>query len=195
MTVLLYKDGAWHVAHDEDCNLTHSVKLMPAIDELVKRTGVELKDLDFFGCVVGAGSFTGIRIGVATVKGFCLAYQKPALSITSFDLMAYTEKGVRDGKFVALIDALHGYYYAMAYENKTVTLVPSYISESEVKKFLDNGYTAYGVEDLPLPYPYEKVSAVEGLKNATRNKQGQYGSLEPLYIRKSQAEIEREQRQ
>ena len=48
-----------------------------------------LGDCDFFAAVVGAGSFTGIRIGISAVKGFCAATGKPALPITSFDVAAY----------------------------------------------------------------------------------------------------------
>lgn len=49
---------------------THSVKLMPLLDKLLKETNTQISDIDLFACDIGPGSFTGIRIGVSTVKAF-----------------------------------------------------------------------------------------------------------------------------
>lgn len=61
----------------EDEN-THSVKLMPLLDELLKETNVKISDIDLFACDIGPGSFTGIRIGVSTVKAFLDVTNKKA---------------------------------------------------------------------------------------------------------------------
>ena len=103
--------------------MKHSVLLMQAVDETLKKADMTLGDCDFFAAVVGAGSFTGIRIGISAVKGVCLATGKPALPITSFDTVAYN---ALDGeKILCLVDALHGYYYACGYEKGEVTLAPA----------------------------------------------------------------------
>lgn len=62
----------------EDAN-THSVTLMPQIAKLFENTGLSLSDIDLFACDKGPGSFTGIRIGIATIKAFCDTTNKPAI--------------------------------------------------------------------------------------------------------------------
>ena len=92
LTIIAYDNGKIHKVFDEECGVNHSTELMPKLEELLHKANFDLKDADFLACVVGAGSFTGIRIGVATVKALCFAYKKPCLSITSFDTLAYNEK-------------------------------------------------------------------------------------------------------
>ena len=89
MTVLAAKEGQTFFSHTPDCAMRHSVRLMGAIDGVLKEAKLSLDECDFFSAVVGAGSFTGIRIGIATAKGFCLAEGKPSLPVTSFDVAAY----------------------------------------------------------------------------------------------------------
>ena len=67
------------------CNLdavtenSHSVSLMPMISSALKKANLELKDIGLIVCDVGPGSFTGIRIGIATVKGFCDSLNIPCI--------------------------------------------------------------------------------------------------------------------
>ena len=68
---------------------THSQKLMPLIDSLLKENRLTLEKIDLFACSVGPGSFTGVRIGVSTVKAFADVTQKPVTSISSLEALAY----------------------------------------------------------------------------------------------------------
>ena len=86
------------VALTEDNNLiteeiikdenTHSVKLMPLIDKVLTKTNTNIKDVDLFACDIGPGSFTGIRIGVSTVKAFIDVTNKKAVGVTSLEILA-----------------------------------------------------------------------------------------------------------
>lgn len=67
---------------------THSVKLMPLIDKLLSETNTKISDIDLFACDIGPGSFTGIRIGVSTVKAFMDVTNKKAVGITSLENLA-----------------------------------------------------------------------------------------------------------
>ena len=77
------------------CNLdtvsenSHSVSLMPMISSALKKANLELKDIGLIVCDVGPGSFTGIRIGIATVKGFCDSLNIPCIGISSLEALAY----------------------------------------------------------------------------------------------------------
>ncbi len=178
-----------------DCAMRHSTALMREVDELLKEGGFSLRDFDCFAAVVGAGSFTGIRIGIATVKGFALATGKKTLPITSFDVLAYN--GV-ESKTLCLVDALHGNCYACGYDEKGILLPPVYLSEEEVIALQKEGYALRAFKELP----FEKIgqeevtilSPVTGLKKAleAKAKEENFAELSALYVRKSSAELNRE---
>lgn len=69
--------------------LTHSQTLVPMIDALLKSTNTEAKDVDVFAISAGPGSFTGVRIGVAAVKGMAMALDKKCASVSTLEAMAY----------------------------------------------------------------------------------------------------------
>ena len=187
MCVVACKDGKTYSSFTPDCAMKHSVFLMQKVDEALDALSLSVNECDFFSAVVGAGSFTGIRIGISAVKGFCLACGKPALPVTSFDVMAYN--AIDENKILCLIDALHGFYYACGYENGRVVYAPAYIDESEVLRLQAQGYALYSFGELGVPT--KKVCPETGLKNAVSAlaKKGAFGELDALYVRKSSAEI------
>lgn len=75
---------------------THSQTLLPMLDELVKMIDLDLNSLDAVAVAGGPGSFTGLRIGFATVKGLALALDKPVISVPTVDALAYNLCGHRD---------------------------------------------------------------------------------------------------
>ena len=191
LTVVAGKGGEFYSVSIPNCMMKHSVSVMPAVEEVLKKADMRLEECDFFSAVVGAGSFTGIRIGISVVKGFCLAYNKPSLPITSFDVAAYNSLG--EGKTLCLVDALHDCYYACGYEKGEVVLPPAYLTEEQVLSLVAEGYVLCGVGEFPLA---EKVTVlpadpVEGLKKAVCEKaeKGAFGELIALYVRKSSAEL------
>jgi len=68
---------------------THSIKLLPQIEQMLLVTGLDVCDIDYFACTVGPGSFTGQRIGVSTIKGLAHATDKPTVGISSLEAMAH----------------------------------------------------------------------------------------------------------
>ena len=187
LTVIVCKNDIITAFHDDECGVNHSVELMPRIEELAEQTGFDFNKADFFACVVGAGSFTGIRIGVATVKAMCFAFNKPCLSITSFDTLAYN---VKDGKVLAVIDAKHNGFYVCGYEDGKVCLSPEYIMRPELEK-LATEYSLVAIDTID-GFSVATVSVSKGLELAVSAKllevSSDIASLTPLYVRKSQAE-------
>jgi len=182
LTVLAVKGERVQKTYKTDCAHQHSVELMDVVDETLRKVGLTLPECDFFAVVVGAGSFTGIRIGIATVKGFCYATGKPALAITSFDVLAYVEG---KGNVLALVDAGHDFVYACGYDkNMNVDFPPAYLPLNEAQAM--KGYTTIGqTEDIDL---------AEGLYRAVLSKQDEMIDaklLKALYVRKSSAEEKR----
>ena len=193
LAVLAVKNGAAHTVFIPDCAMKHSVSVMPAVEEALTKADMRLEECDFFAAVVGAGSFTGIRIGISVVKGFCLAFGKPALPVTSFDVLAYN--ALDEGKILCLVDALHDCYYACGYEKGEVVYPPAYLTEEEVLALANEGYALVACTSLPLT---EKaavcmVDPCVGLEKATiaLGEMEKFGELTALYVRKSSAELNR----
>ncbi len=187
LTIVTAVDGKIDIYFDPDCGVQHSVKVMPAIEESIIKNRVNPADIDFLACVVGAGSFTGIRIGVSTIKALCFAYKKPCLSITSFDTIAYNKDS---GKYLAVIDAKHNSFYVCGYTDGEVTYQPAFIDRATLDGLADEYKFLSGEQIKGLDT--EVVSVAEGLKKAVEKKSSEVSSdlesLNPLYIRKSQAE-------
>lgn len=190
LTIIICKDDVVEVFDDAMCGVRHSERLMSEIENLVGKTKFDLNQADFFACVVGAGSFTGIRIGVSTVKALCFAYDKPALSITSFDTIAYNEK---NGRVLSVIDAGHNGYYVAGYNDLTLEYSPSYIYGEELEK-LSKKYTLLSDGEIE-GFNVKTENKVTGYIKAIEYKQhlanGNLDELSPIYVRKSQAEENR----
>ena len=88
--------------YDENSVNAGSETLLPMIDGLLKRAGISLAELDILGACVGPGSFTGLRIGLTTIKTFCYAQGKPCFAVNNLRLNSYNNKS---GKVVSIADA------------------------------------------------------------------------------------------
>lgn len=84
--------------------LTHSRTLMPMIDSALKNGEISIDSIDYFACSVGPGSFTGIRIGVAAVKGLCDALGKKCIPVSTLEGLAYNLQG-NECTAVSVMDA------------------------------------------------------------------------------------------
>lgn len=97
----------------------HSETLMPMINELITSLNLTLDDINLIACSKGPGSFTGIRIGIATVKAFADAKNIPVVGVNSLEALAYcgiTQKG--NGEYVSIIDAKNENVYFAIYKMK-----------------------------------------------------------------------------
>lgn len=184
LTALAVKGDKREIEYLDSCAMRHSVILMDKIDSVLKRAELTPAECDFFAVVTGPGSFTGIRIGIATIKGFAVALGKPVVPITAFELLSYN---INNGKYFLAIDAAHEHYYVSGYENGKEILPPSYLAKQDV----ENRTPLYGFEDLPFEN-YTRLSPCDCLYNAVvRGKAVGAEDLHALYIRKSQAEENR----
>ncbi len=95
----------------------HSQHLLPAIKKIYDLAGASIQDTDLFVCTEGPGSFTGLRIGVGTVKGLALATGKPLLGLSTLEVLA-ANMGPGSMRICPLLDAQRGQVYAGAYRMK-----------------------------------------------------------------------------
>jgi tRNA threonylcarbamoyladenosine biosynthesis protein TsaB len=190
---------------------THTDRLLLSLAQLLEDTGVGLEDVDAFGVVVGPGSFTGLRVGVATVKGLAMATGKPVVGISSLLALA-VQVPYPCYPLCALLDARKKEVYAGIYHweagrpvlqgGERVASPEALLDELEGDTlFVGTGAAVYrtlivrrlGPRAHFAPWPLEtpRASAVAALALAElRN--GQTMSPEclvPCYIRPSEAEL------
>ena len=187
LTVIAKGDKGEHTYYNENCSLKHSVMLMSAIEETLERASLKKEEIDVFCCALGPGSFTGIRIGVATIKAFAYALNKKVLGVTSLDILAYNR--IAENVF-ALIDAKHGHVYCAGYSGGKIAVEPAYRPIDELCEFSrDYVFISSSMIDGAQT---ESVSLAEGFRAAVEANLDRatfdVESVIPMYIRKSQAE-------
>ncbi len=199
----------------DDAN-THSVKLMPIINDLLKTTNLSIFDIDLFACDKGPGSFTGIRIGISTIKAFCDVTSQPNIGISSLEALAYSYNF--EGLICTLIDAKNDnvYYSLFEHKNGIYTQIGEFLAENihnitEILKicnkpvfFVGNGSMIYKdvlksslnqnaiIKTNPL---YTNLSAYSVGKAAFDDfSHNKFCPMTPLYLKKSNAERELEEK-
>lgn len=197
---------------NSDDEKTHSQKLMPIIDKVFKEHNLTLKDMDLLTCCVGPGSFTGIRIGIATMKAFADVTNIKTVSVTSLESLSYNIE--EDGIIIPIIDCKNNNVYSAIFsrENNTYkqigeniadnidNAISLYKANAENKNitFVGDGSILY--KDLltsslsnKLIFSNKNTQSSISLAKCAYDKylEGLYGdsnNLSPLYLRKSQAE-------
>lgn len=102
--------------YNVNLKMTHSQTLLPMIDEIVKMSGIELKDITAIAVSGGPGSFTGLRIGSATAKGLGLALNKPIVAVPTTQGLAMNIFGFK-GLICPIMDARRNQVYTGVYRN------------------------------------------------------------------------------
>ena len=125
---------------------THSETILAVTDELLKKAGIEVRDIDLFSCSNGPGSFTGIRIGVSFIKGIAFGTNKPCVGVSTLEALAYNLKDY-SGVICPVMDARRSQLYNALFRSDGVLikrLVPDrLISASELEKELE-------IYDMPI---------------------------------------------
>ncbi len=110
VSVCLTEDGELRAQDFQNCGLTHSRTLLPMVEHVLSGCGLSPLEVDGFAVAGGPGSFTGIRIGVATVKGLALAADKPCAAVSTLEAMAWGLLGW-SGEVSCVMDARAGQVY------------------------------------------------------------------------------------
>ena len=110
VSTAVVEDGAVLAGSCQHIALTHSETLLPLIEAMLRNARLSLADMDAFAVAVGPGSFTGLRIGVAALKGLAWAQDKPCIAVSTLEAMAYNS-AVHNGLLLAAMDARRGQIY------------------------------------------------------------------------------------
>lgn len=191
-----------------DDTKNHSEKIMPVIAQTLKEANLELNDIDLIVCDKGPGSFTGIRIGIATVMSFVDSLKLSAIGISSLECLLYNAISETNSKFVcSLIDAKNDnvYFELFSVSNNTATSVIEADCKNinELIILLKDYDNICFVGDGAIVHESVLSSALNNIAFANNNhissyslglaglsayNSGRKDNLLPLYLRKSQAE-------
>ncbi len=111
----IYRDGEPVCERFLDAGLTHSETLLPLCDEVFKESGLLPVNMDYFAVTTGPGSFTGLRIGVGTVKGMAFAADKSCVAVPTLEAYGYSHPEF-NGTIVPVCDARRGRVYCAAFD-------------------------------------------------------------------------------
>ena len=194
-----------------DTGKNHSLELLPFLTDLLKEKQLKLADMDAFAVTIGPGSFTGLRIGLATVKAWGQALKKPLISVSSLDAMALTVG--KTGYVVPIFDARRNEVYTAIYHmgirlSPDRAVAPKILAEElaslgEPVTFAGDGLKTYADimqnrlgKSFCLPKHGNTLFMAESAAVLAADKYlaGEYAdtaSLVPVYLRLSEAEEKR----
>ena len=210
------KDGKLLAMEFQNNGLTHSRTLLPMTELVMERSGLTYRELDAIAVSHGPGSFTGIRIGVSTVKGLCWGTEKPAIGVSTLEAMAWNAECAPAGSIIccamdarrnqiynALFEFVDGAPYRLT-DDRPIALEELTESLKRYEKpifVLGDGaelcYNHLLEKDLTVMLAPE-MNRLQNAWGVCRAAMGQIpvdaGRLLPVYLRLSQAERERLER-
>ncbi len=197
---------------------THSETLLPTVNRIMRECDCSISDIDVLAVTAGPGSFTGLRIGMAAVKGISMAADKPVVAVSTLDTLAGNIAG-SDALVCALLDARKNEVYCGFYEvggtrpeilKEPMVCTPETFLNAALELaaykhkdkiiLLGDGYYRYSeyfnieLKDQLLPMPGHLMlprAAAAGILAVHKARQGEFEDvyhLRPLYIRLSEAE-------
>ena len=187
-----------HYEHVSD-NTQHSQSLMTAIDGVLKQANASLKQIDLLGAITGPGSFTGIRIGLATVKAFAYALSINIVGVNSLECYAYNSLGNFLGTASSILNAGAGLIYLAEYDDKLNEITaPTVATLAELKETLKNktviissADTECAKEFTAIKVAFDTKKYIELIEAKAASKHTSTAqNIMPLYLRLSQAENE-----
>lgn len=192
-----------------ECGRAHSERLLATVDWVMTEAGRSLQDVEAYAVSVGPGSFTGLRIGVAALKGLALAQARPLIGIPTLPVLARAA-GMRDGSVCPLLDArmkeVFGAVYSYTLGNRSEVVpmqaVPiESILQQAPPETLFIGAGAHEYADAiratypdaafghsGLNHPRAAAVAAEAIAALAAGAESDAASVAPIYLRGSQAE-------
>lgn len=184
LSVALLRDGALLGALALEGRGSRNEKLLPAIDWLLTENGIDRQTIDLFAVTRGPGSFTGVRIGLATMQGLALAIGRPVCAMSTHEAVAFGEPG----RITIADDAGRGEFYVSTFEDGREVTAPHLaaapgdgrvIRLSELVQS-DNAALRCG----------RRAAAI-----AEAGELDRYRDVTPIYVRLAEAEVKLQQKQ
>jgi len=194
-----------------DSSSTYSERLLPSIHFLLETNKLNIREIDAFAVAVGPGSFTGIRIGLSTIKSFSYASGKPVAPVSTLKALAFKLHHSQGRLLCPILDARKGEIFAALFESRKSELKEviaqgayspdqffSLLPSHRLISFIGNGIQTYKDKifkyfkdkarfSLRSPFIAYEVGLL-GYELLKKKKGVSFQELRPLYFRRSQAE-------
>jgi tRNA threonylcarbamoyl adenosine modification protein YeaZ len=183
LSVALVSDGTLIGAMALEGRGSRNEKLLPAIDWLLSENAVDRRDIELFAVTRGPGSFTGVRIGLATLQGLALVLGRSVCAMSTHEAIAFGEAG----RVTIADDAGRGELYVSTFEDGREVVAPHLASAAEegrvmrVADFLQHGNVALRCARRAIEL--ERAGAGERYRDVT-----------PIYVRLAEADVKLQQK-
>lgn len=199
-SVALARDGSILAEASTEERSKQTEQLIPAIEQVLSRTGVDYPDLDLLVSTIGPGSFTGVRIGIAAIKGFSLVYPHiPTYGVSTLETLAWRASQDHPNRSVTvLLDALRGQVYAQQFnadlspatspELVEIDAITHYVEQApEHSLYIGNGcqWLSNNTHSMKENMPEARDAAL--LAESRYNPAITAPALTPIYIRSPDA--------
>lgn len=201
-----------------DESRTHGERLPGEIARALDQAGVARDRIDLLAVATGPGAFTGLRIGLAAIQGLAMTLGKPVAGVSALDALAEQLAETRVDFVIPWMDAQRGDVFATVIDKRTGATIETPVAANpsallETWHSLLTGHTALFIGDAAardaalirrmgggrwrteVPAPLAPQIAIIGRRRAERGEAGPPHGLTPIYVRRPDAEIERERRQ
>jgi len=183
LSVALISDGALIGAIALEGKGSRNEKLLPAIDWLLAESNVERANVDLFAVTRGPGSFTGVRIGLATIQGLAMALRKPVCAMSTHEAVAHGESG----RVTIADDAGRGELYLSTFDEGIEVIAPHLGTETEGR--------VIRIGDLLQRDNVALRCARRAMEIEQRGEGEKYRDVTPIYVRLAEAEVKLRQKQ
>lgn len=213
-TCAVLEDGNLLGEYSLNQKMSHSENLVPMIKEVLDSLKLHVSDIDLYGIAIGPGSFTGLRIGIATIKAFAHVFDKPIVGVSTLEGLAFNLSF--NDIIIPMIDARRNRVYTGIYKwekgNLNNILAPTIMEIDELLELLNKNYNNIMVNGNAVNIYRERIMNILGNKvsfapiisnscNAVsiaelailkqdKYNYGNYFNLVPDYLRESQAQRE-----
>jgi tRNA threonylcarbamoyl adenosine modification protein YeaZ len=185
LSVALVLDDALLGAVALEGRSSRNEKLLPAIDWLLTEAAIERTSIDLFAVTRGPGSFTGVRIGLATMQGLALALGKPVCVMSTHEAIAPA-----NGRASIVDDAGRGEFYVSVFENAREVIAP-HLAKREEMDALDH---VIRVADVMQRDNVAVACARRAREIELRGDDERYRDITPIYVRLAEAEVRLQQK-
>jgi len=184
LSVALVLDDALLGAIAMEGKSSRNEKLLPAIDWLLTEGAIDRKTIDLFAVTRGPGSFTGVRIGLATMQGLAMALGKPVCAMSTHEAIAPDS-----GRVAIVDDAGRGEFYVSVFEGAREIVAPHLAKRDEVDA-LDH---TIRIADVMQRQNVALACARRARAIVARGDGERYRDITPIYVRLAEAEVKLQQ--
>ncbi len=184
LSVALINDGALAGVVALEGRGSRNEKLLPAIDWLLAENGIERRALDLLAVTRGPGSFTGVRIGLATMQGLAMALGRPVCAMSTHEAAAFGEPG----RIAVVDDAGRGETYVSCFDDGVETMAPHLGVVPEDRRIIR-------LADVMQRDNVALRCARHAVEITERGRGDQYRDVTPIYVRLAEAEVKLLQKQ